>query len=168
MVFFLFHGNRTIFGWDTANPIFDLENSRPRSWPRSNSMVTVEAYSSIEMFAFRFMVIGPFLAEIQQIPYLTLKIQGQGHGQGQIRWSYLRPTVQSMYVCFFCGNQQIPCLILKIKVNVTMKIDQNLIRSSCRSESWILPKMKEIRKFVLKLLREQKSVVGGGGVRTSI
>ena len=118
-VCFSFHGNRTIFGWDTANPIFDLE-------------------------------------------------KGQGHGQGQIRWSYLRHTVQSMYVCFFCGNQQIPCLILKIKVKVTMKIDQNLIRSSCRSESSILPKMKEIRKFVLKLLREQKSVAGGGGVRTSM
>ena len=43
------------------------------------------------MFAFRFVAIGPLLAEISEIPYLTLKIQGQGHGQGQIRWSYLRP-----------------------------------------------------------------------------
>ena len=48
-------------------------------------MVTIEALSSIDMFAFRFMAIGPFLAEIyKQIPYLTLKIQGQGHGQGHI------------------------------------------------------------------------------------
>ena len=39
-VCFLFRGNRTIFGWDIANSIFDLENSRSRSWPRSNSMVT--------------------------------------------------------------------------------------------------------------------------------
>ena len=30
-------------------------------------------------FAFYFVAIGPFLAEIQQIPYLTLKIQGHGH-----------------------------------------------------------------------------------------
>ena len=37
-----FHGNRTIFGWDIANSLFDLENSRSRSWPRSNPMVTFE------------------------------------------------------------------------------------------------------------------------------
>ena len=30
------------FGWDIANSIFDLENSRLRSWPRSNPMVTSE------------------------------------------------------------------------------------------------------------------------------
>ena len=41
-VCFLFRGNRTIFGWDKANFIFDLENSRSRSWPRSNPMVTFE------------------------------------------------------------------------------------------------------------------------------
>ena len=41
-VCFLFHGNRTIFGWDIANSIFDLENSRSRSWPRSKPMVTFE------------------------------------------------------------------------------------------------------------------------------
>ena len=29
-VCFLFRGNRTIFGWDIANSIFDLENSRSR------------------------------------------------------------------------------------------------------------------------------------------
>ena len=37
-----FHGNRTIFGWDIANSMFDLENSRSRSWPTSNPMVTFE------------------------------------------------------------------------------------------------------------------------------
>ena len=37
-----FRGNRTIFGWDTANTIFDLEKSRSRSRSRSNSMVTFE------------------------------------------------------------------------------------------------------------------------------
>ena len=39
-VCFLFRGNRTIFGWDIVNSVFDLENSRSRSWPRSNPMVT--------------------------------------------------------------------------------------------------------------------------------
>ena len=41
-VCFSFRGNRTIFGWDIANSIFDLENSRSRSWSRSNPMVTFE------------------------------------------------------------------------------------------------------------------------------
>ena len=39
---FSFRGNRTIFGWDVANSIFDLENLRTRSWPRSIPMVTFE------------------------------------------------------------------------------------------------------------------------------
>ena len=41
-VCFLFCGNRTIFGWDIANSIFDLEKSRSRSWSRSNPMITFE------------------------------------------------------------------------------------------------------------------------------
>ena len=63
-IYFLFRGNGTIFGWDIANLIFDLENSRSRSWPRSNLMVTFGALSSVNMFAFCFMAIRPFLAEI--------------------------------------------------------------------------------------------------------
>ena len=39
---FSFRGNLTIFGWDKANSIFDLENSRSRSWPKSNPMVTFD------------------------------------------------------------------------------------------------------------------------------
>ena len=41
-VCFSFRGNRTIVGWDIANSIFDLENSRWRSWPRSNPMITFQ------------------------------------------------------------------------------------------------------------------------------
>ena len=42
-VCFSFRGNRTIFGWDIATSIFDLENSRSRSRPRSNPMVPFDA-----------------------------------------------------------------------------------------------------------------------------
>ena len=42
-VCFSFLGNRTIFGWNIANSLFDLENSSSRSWPGSNLMVTFEA-----------------------------------------------------------------------------------------------------------------------------
>ena len=48
-------------------------------------MVTFEAQSSIDMFAFCFVAIGPFLAEKEQIPYLTLKIQGQGHDENWLK-----------------------------------------------------------------------------------
>ena len=37
-VCFLFRGNRTIFGWDIANSISDLEISRSRSWRKSTKM----------------------------------------------------------------------------------------------------------------------------------
>ena len=73
---------------------------RSRLWSRSNPLVTFEAWSSINMSAFRFVAIGPLLAEIQEIPYLTLKIHGQGHGQGQTRWSHLSPKVQSICLLF--------------------------------------------------------------------
>ena len=63
-VHFSFRGNQTIFGRDIANAIFDLENSRSRSWPRSNLMVTFEVLRSIDMFAFHFVAIAPFFADI--------------------------------------------------------------------------------------------------------
>ena len=63
-VCFSFRGNRTISGRDIANSAFDLENSRSRSWPRSNPMVTFEVLRPIDMFAFCFVAIAPFLAEI--------------------------------------------------------------------------------------------------------
>ena len=59
-VCFLFRGNRTIFGWDIVNSIFNLENARSMSWPRSKPMVTLEALSSIDMFAFVSWQLGHF------------------------------------------------------------------------------------------------------------
>ena len=41
-VCFSFRGNRTTFGWDIENSIFDLEIWRSRSWSRSNLLVTFE------------------------------------------------------------------------------------------------------------------------------
>ena len=63
-VCFSFRDNQTIFGRDIANSIFDLENSRSRSWPKSNLMVIIDALRSIDMFAFCFVAIAPFLIEI--------------------------------------------------------------------------------------------------------
>ena len=63
-------------------------------------MVTFQAWNPIDMFVFRFVAIRPFLAEIHQFPCLTLKIQGQGHGQGQIKCSHFRTWVKSIHVLF--------------------------------------------------------------------
>ena len=59
----------------------------------------VYIYQSIGSF-FRFVAIGSFGHKIQQIPYLTLKIQDQG----QNSWPHLRSRVQSIYL-FFVSRQ---------------------------------------------------------------
>ena len=92
-------GQGHIWPWKFIPPSI-LKIQRSRSWPRSNPLVTFEAWSSIDTFAFRFEAIGPLLVESEQIPYLTLKIQGQGHGQGQTWWSHLRHWVQSICLLF--------------------------------------------------------------------
>ena len=74
-VCFSFFGNRTIFGWDIANSIFHLENSRWRSWQGSNPIVTFEAWSSIGMFAFRFVAIGHFWLRYSKFHIWPLKFK---------------------------------------------------------------------------------------------
>ena len=61
-VCFSFCGNRTTFGWDIGNSIFDLENSRSRSW--SNLMVTFEALEFNRYVCFSFRGNRTILAEI--------------------------------------------------------------------------------------------------------
>ena len=99
-VCFSFRSNRTSSGWDIGNSIFDLENSRSTSWPSSNLIVTFEALEFNRYFWFMLRSNRTILAEIKQILYLTLKIQGQGHDQGQTWWSHLSPRVQSICLLF--------------------------------------------------------------------
>ena len=133
---------------------------------RLNPLVTFEAWSSINMFAFRFMAIGTFLAEIQQILYLSLKIQGQGHGQGQTWWSHLNPRVQTICLLFVLWQSDHFWLIYskfficpwKFKVKVMMKIHQNPPNQVIyRWGPTIVPKTNEILEVVQKLSREQES-----------
>ena len=65
-VYFSFRGNRTTFGWYIGNSIFDLENSRSRHGQGQTWWSHLGPWSSIDMFAFRFVAIGPFLAEISK------------------------------------------------------------------------------------------------------
>ena len=106
-VCFSFHGNRATFGWDIANFKFDLGNSRSRSWPRSNPMVTFEPLSSFDMFAFRFVVIGHFWPRCSKFyiwPWkFKTKVMAKVKPNGHI-WA----QEFNRYVCFsFRGNRTI-------------------------------------------------------------
>ena len=132
-----------------------LKIQRSRSWPRSNPLVTFEAWSSIDMFAFRFVAIfwlrysefniWPWKFKIKVIT----KVKPDGHIWGlEFNW----------YVCvLFCGNWTIFWLRYskfhiwpwKIKVKVKMKIDQNLISCSigqCQQSCHKWKKSKELIK----------------------
>ena len=106
-VCFSFRGNRTIFGGDIGNSIFDLENSRSRSWPRSNLMVTFEPYSSIDMFAFHFMAIGPFWLRYSKFYIWPWKFKGKVLAKVKPH-GHIWALESNRYVCFsFCGNRTI-------------------------------------------------------------
>ena len=49
---------------ETSRSHLTFKIKRSRLWSRSNPLVTSEAWNSIDMFAFCFVAIGPFLAEI--------------------------------------------------------------------------------------------------------
>ena len=116
-----------------ATFIFDLKNSRSRSWPRSNMMVTFEAYSSVDMFAFRFVAIGPFWQRYSPFhiwPWkINAKVMAKVKPDGHI-WV----LKINRYVCFsFRGNRPIfwlryskfhiwPC---KFKVKVMAKVKRD-------------------------------------------
>ena len=75
-VCFSFRGNHTIFGWDIANSIFDLENSRSRSenQPKSNQVI----YRSGPR-------IVPKIKEIQKVVQKLLCEQKSAAGAGGVR-----------------------------------------------------------------------------------
>ena len=107
-VCFSFRGNRTTFGWDIANSIFDLE--------------------------------------------------GQGHGQGQTRWSHLSPRVQSICLLFVSWQSDhfwlryskfyIWTWKFKVKVIAKVKPDGHI---------WAL----EFNQYVCFLFRGNWTIFGG-------
>ena len=109
----------------------------------------------INMFAFRFVAIGPVLVEIYKNSYFTLKIQGQGHSQGQIWWSHLRPRVQSMCLLFVLWQShhfwqrysQLHIWPWKFKVKVMSKVKPD-------GHIWGL----EINRYVCFLFRGNRTI----------
>ena len=57
------HGQGHVCGQRSRSHL-TIKFQRSRLWSRSNPLVTFEAWSSIDMLAFRFVAIGPLLAEI--------------------------------------------------------------------------------------------------------
>ena len=81
-VCFSFRGNRSIFGWDMANSIFDLENSRSWSWSRPSPVVTFEAWSSIHV-CFWFHSNCTIFSKFHNWPWnFKVKVMGEVKGQG--------------------------------------------------------------------------------------
>ena len=87
--------------WSEVKVTMDLQNSKVKVVVKVNPIGHIWAWCSIDMFAFPiFVAIVPLLAEIQEIPFLSLKIQDPGHGQGQTRWSHLSPRFQLICLNF--------------------------------------------------------------------
>ena len=172
----LFNVNQSSYSWDTAITKYDNENSwsRPCVWSKvkvtfdlensrssSNPLVTFEAYSSINIcLLFNQTIFGWDIA----IPYLTFKIQGQCHGQGQTWWSQLKPSVQSIcllfvsWQSFFTEIQQSPYLTLKIQGQGHNENRPKSNQVIYRSGLSIQPKIKEIWK-VVQCYRVNKSLL---------
>ena len=150
------HGQGHVCGQRSRSRL-TFKIQRSRLWSRSNPLVTSEAWSSIDIFAFRFVAIEPLLAEIWQILYLTFKIQGQGHGQGQTWWSHLSPRVQR--ICLLFVSWQLDHFWLryskfyiwpwkfKVKVMVKVKLDGHI---------WAL----EFNRYVCFLFRGNRTIFG--------
>ena len=101
--------------WPTATPLcnvnqpshsFDLQNSKVKVMVKIKVMAKVILDDQIWALEFNRYVCFSFRGnrtifgwDIGKL-YLTLKIQGQGHGQGQTRWSHLSPRVQSVCLLF--------------------------------------------------------------------
>ena len=98
-----------IFGWDITNSIFELENSRSRSWQRSNPMVTFEAWSSIDGWPQLWMTSKNSKARL--LYYIKLCASFQSH-----RWNQTGVTVR--------------------KRSIRVKIDHFLSRVTLKFDGW--------------------------------
>ena len=100
---FSFHGYRTIFCWDMANFIFDLDNLRSRSRSRSNLLVTFKALSTNYVcFSFRGNQTIFGYSKFHIWPWNSLvKVMGKVKTDGHIQ-----DLAFNRYVCIsFRGNQ---------------------------------------------------------------
>ena len=100
------HGQGHVCGQRSRSRL-TFKIQRSRLWSRSNQLVTFEAWSSIDMFAFRFVAIGPFWPRYSKFHIWTwkfkVKVMVMVKPDGHI-WA----LEFNRYVCFsFRGNQTI-------------------------------------------------------------
>ena len=117
------HGQGHVCGQRSRSRL-TLKNQRSRLWSRSNPLVTFEAWNSINMFAFCFVAIGPFLAEIKQIQYLTLKIKGQGHRDSPTVWCLCAffAVLSQCYVPFYVKNRKLDNFICLLEFECAKRL----------------------------------------------
>ena len=129
----------TMFGWDIAKPIFDLENSRSRSWPRSNSWKHVRPKIQSLRLLCRFVTIRPIWLTYSKLHIRPWKLEVKvmtkslGHDHDKSHWSHMRPIVQSMSLFFFSWQSdhlgwsysKVNISPWKFKVKVRAKITPN-------------------------------------------
>ena len=100
---------------------------------------------TINTFAFRFVTIGPFSAEIWQVICLTLKIQAQGPSQGRIKCFHLKAIVQSIHLLFVSWQSdhfwprygKFYVWPWKFKVKVMIKVKSNAPISGLTSNRYV-------------------------------
>ena len=171
-VCFSFRGNRTTFGWDLGNSIFDLENPRSMAWPRSNLMVTFEVLG-VQSICLLFV---PWQSDHFWLRYskfhiwpwkFKVKVMAKVKPDGHI-WA----LEFNRCVCFsFRGNRttfgwDIANSIFNLEKSRSRSRRKSRPKSNqviYRSGPTIVPKMKEIQKVVQKLSRGQEAAAGGGG-----
>ena len=158
------------FGWDIANSIFDLENWRSRSWPKSNPMAHLSPRVQSICLLFVSWQSDHFWLRYSKLciwPW-KVKVMAKVKPDGHI-WA----LEFNRYVCFsFRGNGTIFGWDI---ANSIFDLEKSRSKSWRNSKSnqviyssgpTVVPEMKETQKVVQKLSREQESAAGGGGVRT--
>ena len=164
----LFRGNRTTFGWDIGNSIFDLQDLRSRLWSRSNLMVTFEPYSSIDMMLFvswQYDHLWLRYSKFYIWPWkFKVKVMAKVKPNGHI-WA----LEFNRYVCFsFRGNRTIFGWDIANVIFDLENLGQGLYENRPKSTQVSYrsgPTIKEIQEVVKQLSRGKESAAGGG-VRT--
>ena len=117
-----FHVNWPSHSKDKTFSKFNLENPRSRSWVRGKLKVTTWVQHPIDSHPFHSMSIGHPIPDIQHFQYLTLKIQGQGHGWGGHWKSQQGSNLLSTHIPFIPCQLAIPFMRYDFFQNLTLKI----------------------------------------------
>ena len=158
------HGQGHVCGQRSRSRL-TLKIQRSRLWSRSNPLVTFEAWNSINMFAFCFVAIGPFLAEIKQIQYLTLKIKGQGHKDSPTVWCLCAffAVLSKCYVPFYVKKRKLDNFMCLLEFECAKRlkahshaIPEVMAKVKTNGRIWTL----EFNRYVCFLFHDNRTIFG--------